>query len=75
MGGQPGDGVPGSVLVFEGCLELLEKVVPGSKGDSCAIDGVLSEGVGPGQGRPFGHVREGEGDLLRIVVVERLVDC
>ena len=28
----------------------------------------------PGKGRSFGHVREGEGDLFVIVVVDRLVD-
>ena len=48
MGGQPGDSVPGCVLVFKGLLELLEKVVPGSEGNGSAIDGVLPEGVSPG---------------------------
>ena len=75
MGGQPRDGVSGSVLVFEHCLELLKKVVPRSKGNSSAVDGVLPEGVSPGQGRPFSHIREGEGDLLCVVVAGCLVDC
>ena len=64
VGGQPGDSVPGHILVFKGLLELLEKVIPGSEGNGSAIDGVLPEGVGPGQGRPFSHVQEGEGDFL-----------
>ena len=50
MGGQPGDGIPSCVLVFEHCLEFLEKVVPGSKGDGGAIDGIFLEGISPGQG-------------------------
>ena len=75
MGGQPGDSVPGCVLVFERHLELLEKVIPRSEGNSGAIDGIFSEGVSPGQGRPFGHVQEGEDDPLHVIVVRLLVDC
>ena len=74
MGREPGDGVPGCVLVFERRLELFEKVVPCSEGNSGAVDGVLPEGVGPGQSRPLGHVREREGNPLRVVVVRFLVD-
>ena len=60
--------------MFERRLVLLEEVVPGSKGDGDAVDGVLPEGICPGQGRPFGHVREGEGDFLHVVVVRGFID-
>ena len=56
IGGQPGDSVPGRVLVLKSLLELLEKVVPDSEGNSSAVDGIFSEGVSPGQGGPFSHV-------------------
>ena len=56
-------------------MELLEKVVPCSEGDGGAVNGVLPEGVSPGQDRPFSHVREGEGNLLHVVVVGGLIDC
>ena len=56
VGGQPGNGFPGCVLVFKGQLELLEKVVPGSEGYGGASNGVLSEGICPGQGRSLGHI-------------------
>ena len=41
LGREPGDGVPSSVLVFKGLLELLEEVVTGSEGNGGAINGVL----------------------------------
>ena len=75
VGGQPGDGIPGCVLVLESQLELLKEVVPGSKGYGGACDGILSEGISPGRGRPFGYIQEGKGDLLRIIAVRRLIDC
>ena len=56
VGGQPGDSIPGCVLVFKGLLELFKEVVPGSEGDGGAVDGILMEGVSPGQGRSFSHV-------------------
>ena len=56
LSGQPGDGVPGSVLVFKSQLELLEEVVPGSKGYGSAIDGILLEGFSPGLSGSFSHV-------------------
>ena len=49
LGREPGDGVPGSVLVFESCLELLKEVVPGSKGDGCTNDCFFLEGICPSQ--------------------------
>ena len=56
LSSQPRDSIPGCVLMLKGLLELLEKVVPGSKGNGSAINGVLLEGFGPGLGRAFGHV-------------------
>ena len=60
--------------MFERRLELLQKVIPHSKGNGGAVDGVFPEGVGPGQGGPFSHVREGKGDLLCVIVVGSLID-
>ena len=61
--------------MFESQLELLKEVVPGFKGDDGAIDSVLPEGISPGEGRPFSHVQEGEGNFLHIIVVGRFIDC
>ena len=53
---QPGDGIPGSILVFECFLELFKKVVPGFEGYGSTSDCIFLEGISPGQGRPSGHV-------------------
>ena len=45
MGGKSGNGVPGSVLVFEHPLECVKEVVPHPYGDSCSGDGLLTKGV------------------------------
>ena len=75
MGGQPGDSIPGHILVFKSLLELFEKIIAGSKGYSGASDGILLEGIGASRGRPFGHIQEGKANFLRIVAVGCLVDC
>ena len=69
MGGEPGDGIPGGVLVFKGLLEFPEEVVPGSEGYGGTNDCIFSEGISPGQGGPFGHVQEGEHDFLCVGVI------
>ena len=61
-------------MVFECRVELGDKVSESSKGERCSRDSALAEGCGPGKGRPFGHVREGEGDLFIIIVVDCFVD-
>ena len=60
--------------MFECQLELLKKVIPRSKSNSGAVDGILLEGVSPDQGRSFSHVQESKGDFLHIIVVGGLVD-
>ena len=42
--------------MLKSLLELLEEVVPGSEGYGGAGDGVLPEGVCPGQDGSFSHV-------------------
>ena len=74
LGGKPGNGVPGDVVVFERGVELRDKVGESSEGKRCSRDGVLAKGRCPGKGRPFSHVREGKSDLLIIIVVNRFVD-
>ena len=73
MGRQPGNGVPGCVLVLKSLLELLKEVVPTSKGDGGVRDGVFSESVCPSQGRPFGHVGQGKRDFLCISIIGFLI--
>ena len=75
VGGQPGNGIPSCVLMFKGLLELFKEVVPGSKGDGSAVDGVSSEGFSPGLGRSFSHIRESKSDFLHVVAVRGLVYC
>ena len=74
LGGKPGDGVPGDVVVLKRGVELRDKVSESSEGERCSRDGALAEGRCPGKGRPFGHVREGKSDLFVIVIINRFVD-
>ena len=74
LGGKPRNGIPSNIVVLERGVELRDKVSEGSEGKHCSRDGALAEGHCPGKGRPFGHVREGESDLLVIIVVDRFVD-
>ena len=74
LGGKPGDGVPGNIVVFKRSLELCDEVGKGTKGECGSRDGALAKGRCPGKGRPFGHVREGESDLFVVIVVDRFVD-
>ena len=69
VGGQPGDSISGSVLVFKSMLELVKEVVLGAEGYSGASDGILLEGVSTSQGRSFSHIQESKSDLLCIGVV------
>ena len=71
---KPRDGVPSDVVVFKRGVELRDKVGESSKGKRCSRDGALAEGRCPGKGRPFGHVREGKGNLFVVVVVDRFVN-
>ena len=74
MGGKPGDDVPSDVLVFEDGLELLEKVIPSSKGDNSTRDDFFTEGVCSGQGRHFSHIQECKGNLLCVSVIGFLIN-
>ena len=60
--------------MFECGVELRDEVSEGSEGKHCSRDSALAEGRCPGKGRPFSHVREGEGDLFVIVIVDCFVD-
>ena len=74
LGGKPGDGIPGDVVVFEHCVELRDKVSESSQGERCSRDGALAKGRCPGKSRSFSHVREGKSDLLVIIVLNHFVD-
>ena len=73
LGRQPGDGVPGDVMVFERGIELCDKVSESSEDERGARDAALAKGRGPGEGRPFGHVGESEGDLFVVSIIDRFV--
>ena len=74
LGGQPGNGVSGNVMVFKCCVELRDKIGESSKGKWGARDGTLAEGRSPGEGGPLSHVQEGEGNLFLIGVIDGLID-
>ena len=74
LGGKPGDGVPGDVVVFKCGVELRDEVSESSKGKRCSRDGALAEGRCPGKSRSFSHIRKSESDLLIVIVVDRFVD-
>ena len=61
--------------MLEGFLELLKKVVPGSKGNSSAVDGIFPESFDPSLGGSFGHIRESKGNFLCIVAVRGFIYC
>ena len=50
LGGKPGDGVSGDIMVFERGVELRDEVSESSKGKCCSRDGALVEGRCPGKG-------------------------
>ena len=60
-------------MVFERDVELCDKVGESSKGKRCSRDGTLAEGCGPGEGRPLSHIRESEGDLFIISIIDYFV--
>ena len=74
LGGKPGDGVPGDVVVFKRGVELRDKVGESSEGKRCSRDGALAEGCCPGKSRSFGHIGESKSDLLIVIVIDCLVD-
>ena len=61
-------------MVFKRGVELCDKVGKSFKGERCSRDGALAEGHCSSEGRFFGHVREGEGNLFVIVVIDCLVN-
>ena len=71
--GKPGNGVSGDVVVFERSIELCDEVGESSKGKQCSRDGALVEGRGPGEGQSFSHIRESEGNLFIVGIIDRLV--
>ena len=60
--------------MFEGGFEFFHEVLEGAHKDSGSGDGLLSEGSGPGLGCSFGHVGEGESDLLGTGVIDCVID-
>ena len=74
FGGEPGDGGPSDIMVFECGFELCDEVRERAHGYGCSGDGVLSERGGPSEGGSFGHIGEGEGDHFVVSVVDFVVD-
>ena len=71
---EPGDGVAGGVMVFEHSFKLHDEAREGSDGEDPARDSMLSEGGCPSEGRSLGHVGQGKGDFLVVIIVYFLVD-
>ena len=74
LGREPGNGISGDVMVFEGSVELRDKISESSEGEQGARDGTLAEGRGPSEGRPLSHVGESKGDLLLVGVIDSFVN-
>ena len=74
FGEESGNGIAGGVMVFEHSFELLDEVREGSNGDDAARDGILLKGSYTGKGRSFGHVEQGKGNFLVIIVIDLLID-
>ena len=74
FGGQPGNGIPCGIVVFEHCLKFGYKVEEGPHGDGSARDGTLSNGGGPDKGGPVDHVGEGEYNHLVISIIDFFID-
>ena len=60
--------------MLKSLLELLKEVIPGSEGYGGISDGILLEGVSPGQSGPFSHIQKGKSNFLCVSVVGGLVD-
>ena len=69
FGGEPGNGIAHGVVVFDRSLEFGDEVWESSHGYGGSRDGVLPKGGRPGEGRTLGHVGQGEGDLLVVIVI------
>ena len=72
--GEPGDGITGGIVVFECSFEFQDKIGESSYGYGGSGDGVLPKGGCPGEGGSFGHVGQGEGNLLVIVIVDFFIN-
>ena len=61
-------------MVFKRGVELCDEVGESPEGERSSRDGTLAEGRSPSKGRSLGHVREGKGDLLIVIVIDSFVD-
>ena len=61
-------------MVFECNFKLLDGVGEGFNSDDSSRDSILSEGGCPGEGGSLGHVGQGEGDFLVVIIIDFLVD-
>ena len=50
LGGKPGNGVSGDIVMLECGVELCDEVSESSEGERCSRDGALAEGRCPGKG-------------------------
>ena len=60
--------------MFEHGFKLLDEVREASNRDSSSREGTLSESGCPGEGGSFGHVRQGKGNLLVVVIIYFLIN-
>ena len=74
FGGEPGNGIACGVMVFECGLEFGDEVREGPHSYGGPRDGILSEGGCPGEGGALGHVGQGKGNLLVVIVIDFFID-
>ena len=61
-------------MVFERSFELFDEIGEGSDCDDSSRDSILSEGGCTGEGGPLGHVGQGEGDFLIVIIIDLFID-
>ena len=74
LSGEPSDGVTCGIVVFECSFELGNEVREGPHGYGGPSYGILPEGGCPSEGGSFGHVGQGKGDFLVVVIVDLFVN-
>ena len=72
--GEPSDGVTRGIVVFECSFKFGDEVREGPHGYGGPSDGILPEGGCPSEGGSFGHLGQGEGDFLVVIIVDFFVN-
>ena len=74
FGGEPSNGSPGGIMVFERGFELCDEAGKSSHRYGGSRDSVLFERGSPSKGRPFGHIGESESNHFAVGVVDFVIN-